>query len=280
MPASWQTSGVRSLTALLRSCHPEPTVAVSAVCTGFAISAGRGWGAGWVAAAVLAGQLSVGWSNDYLDRERDGRTGRTDKPVAAGAVPAVAVRNAAAIALVSGAGLSFGSGPLAAGVHIVGIAAAWAYNLRLKSTLWSPAPYAVGFGALAAFVVLGLPGHPVPPAWLVVAVALLGVGAHFANVLPDLQDDLRTGVRGLPHRLGPRWSAIAAAGFLLAASALLTVGPGDPGALGVTGLAVAAGLVAAVALAARRPGSRAPFRISILIALLDVAALIARGSSF
>src|SRR3712207_7375206 len=32
----------------------------------------------------------------------------------------------------------------------------------------------------------------------------LGVGAHLLNVLPDLEDDAATGVRGLPHVLGPR----------------------------------------------------------------------------
>ena len=39
-----------------------------------------------VVAAVLAGQLSIGWLNDVLDAERDRTAGRADKPVAAGAV--------------------------------------------------------------------------------------------------------------------------------------------------------------------------------------------------
>ena len=55
-----------------------------------------------------------------------------------------------------------------------------------------------------------------------------GAGAHFANVLPDLDDDARTGVRGLPHRLGAARSAVAAAGLLLAATVTLVFGP--PGA--------------------------------------------------
>jgi len=37
-----------------------------------------------------------------------------------------------------------------------------------------------------------------------VAAALLGFAAHFANVLPVLRADAATGVRGLPQRLGPR----------------------------------------------------------------------------
>lgn len=253
---------------------------MTAISTAFAISAGRGWGSWWVLTAVLAGQLSVGWSNDYLDRARDVATGRPDKPVAAGAIPADLVRNSAVLALIVGSGLSFGSGVPAAVAHIAGILAAWSYNLRLKSTLFSPLPYAIGFGGLAAFVILGLPGHPTPPAWLVLAVAMLGVGAHFANVLPDLQDDLSTGVRGLPHRLGARTSAGAAAVFLLCASALLALGPGDPGPLEVAGLIVAVALVIGVLVTGRQEGSRMPFRLSMLIALLDVIELIARGASF
>jgi 4-hydroxybenzoate polyprenyltransferase len=266
---------------LALACHPEPTVAVTALFTGFAAAAGRGAGTWWVAAAVLAGQLSVGWSNDYLDRSRDARTARPDKPIAAGAVPARLVGAAALLALLAAVPLSFGSGWRAAAAHLAGVAAAWAYNLRLKGTVASALPYAVGFGGLPAFVVLGLAGHPTPPVWLVVAGALVGVGAHFANVLPDLADDLRTGVRGLPHRLGAAVSAGLAAAFLLAASLVLAFGPGRPRAvlLGVVG-AGAVALLAATVLTARRPESRAAFRVTILVALVDAALLISRGTSF
>ncbi len=57
--------------ALLRCSHPGPTAAVTLFATVLAIGAGRGWGSVWIMAAVLAGQLSVGWLNDYLDAERD-----------------------------------------------------------------------------------------------------------------------------------------------------------------------------------------------------------------
>ena len=82
------------------------------------------------------------------------------------------------------------------------VAAAWAYNLGLKSTVWSWVPYAVAFGGLTVFVALA--DDAAPPWWWPVGAALLGVGAHLLNVLPDLDDDAATGVRGLPHRLGPR----------------------------------------------------------------------------
>jgi heme o synthase len=277
--ATAEASGwVARALALARACHPEPTVAVTAVSVALAVSVGRGVaGAAAVGAAVLAGQLSVGWSNDYLDRERDVRAGRADKPVADGRVAAPTVRVAAALAAVATVPLSLLSGWLAGTLHILAVASAWSYNLRLKATPFSVVPYAVSFGLLPAFVTTGLPGRPVV-GWLVGAGALLGSGAHFANVLPDLDDDLRTGVRGLPHRIGAGASRVAAAALLLAASGVLAFGPpGPPGLLGV-GAVVAAGAVGVGGfVAGRQPGSRAAFRAVMIVAALDVLLLLATG---
>jgi 4-hydroxybenzoate polyprenyltransferase len=270
----------RSFGGLVRACHPEPTAAVTGITTAFALAAGRGAGAAWVAVAALAGQLSVGWSNDFLDRHRDAAAGRRDKPIASGDIPAGLVRTAAAVALVAAVPLSLASGWRAAIAHLLGIAAAWSYNLGLKATPFSPVPFAVGFGGLPAFVILGLPGHPSPPVWTILAGALLGMGAHFANVVPDIADDLRHGVVGMPHRLGARGSILTAGALLLAASAVLALGPTDgPGVVGAIGLAAAAALLVAGLAAARRPGSRLPFRIAMTVAVLDVALLIARGQA-
>jgi 4-hydroxybenzoate polyprenyltransferase len=242
-----------------------------------------------VAAAALAGQLSVGWSNDWIDRERDARAGRSDKPVARGVLPSRAVAAAAFGALALAVPLSFLSGWRAALTHLVALAAAWAYNLRLKETVLSPLPYAVAFGLLPAFVVLGLPEHPPPPGWLVVAGALLGVGAHVANVLPDIADDLAAGVRGLPHRLGLVRSRRLAALLLLAASAVLVLGPpGPPRPLPLAGLGAAAAVVAVGVLLGHRvprrvpagaAESRAPFLVALAVAVLDVALLLATGGA-
>ena len=54
----------RTVLGLARACHFQPTVAVVAVTTALAALAGRGAvGCVAVAVAVLAGQLSTGWSN-------------------------------------------------------------------------------------------------------------------------------------------------------------------------------------------------------------------------
>ena len=118
-----------------------------------------------------------------------------------------------------GAALARRAASAPASCTCVCVAAGWAYNLGLKRTWWSWLPYAVAFGALPAFVSLAGPDGEAPPWWWPVAGALLGVGAHLLNVLPDLADDEATDVRGFPHRLGPRRIPGVAAAVLLGASA-------------------------------------------------------------
>lgn len=194
--------GERWALGLVRACHFQPTLAVVAMTTALAALAGRGTaGCAAVAVAVLAGQLSTGWSNDWFDAARDLATGRTDKPIVSGAVRVGTVRVAACTALVASVPLSLLSGWRAATVHLVAIASAWAYNMGIKATLASPLPYALSFGLLPAFVTLGLPGHPWPRPAIMLATALLGVGAHFINTLADREDDARSGITGLPQRM-------------------------------------------------------------------------------
>lgn len=280
------TTGRRSLTprllpALVRASHPEPAAAVTLVAGALAVAAGRGAaGALLVVLAFAAGQLSVGWSNDWLDAARDARSGRPDKPVARGTLPVATVRRAALAAAALCVPLSLATGLLAGLVHLVAVAAAWGYNARLKATALSWAPYALAFGLVPSVVTLGLPGRPWAAWWATAAGALLGVGAHLANALPDLEDDLAEGVRGLPHRLGAAASSALSAVLLLAATALLVVGPGTGGALPLAALAAAAVVTGAgLALTLRRPGSRAAFRAAIVVALLGVALLVHRGSA-
>ncbi|MFJ2558559.1 MULTISPECIES: UbiA family prenyltransferase [unclassified Streptomyces] len=273
VPERWP----RSAGALLRACHPGPTAVVTLLVAGLAVAAGQdGPGCVLVTAAVLAGQLSIGWSNDAVDAVRDGAAGRTAKPVAGGAVTARTVRGAALVALALCVPLSLLYGALAGVVHLVGVAAGWAYNLGVKATAASWLPYAIGFASLPAFVTLGLPGRPPPAWWVVAAAALVGVGAHLGNVLPDIADDLAAGVRGWPQRLGPAAVRLLLPAPLVAATALLALG--GPGAAGVLALAVALVTAAGGALLGRhRP--RAPFLAAVLVAVVDVALLLWRGTA-
>jgi 4-hydroxybenzoate polyprenyltransferase len=272
-----QTYLMRTALGLLRACHPEPTIAVTAVAALLALATGRGLtGALAVAAAVLASQLAVGWCNDAVDAARDIRVGRPDKPIVAGVVSRRTVAIAAATAAVLTIPLALLSGFGAGSVAVVGLTSGLLYNWPLKSTVASVLPYAVSFAALPAFVVLGVSR---PPWWLIAAGALLGAGAHFANVLPDLDDDARTGVRGLPHRMGAGTSVAVAGVLLFAATAALAFGPPGPpswaGTWAFAGAAVVLGVGGYVA--SRHPTSRAAFRSVLLVALLDVALLLSAG---
>ena len=272
--------GPLPLLPLLRASHFQPTVAVTAIATALAVAVGRRGGALWVGAAVLSGQLSVGWSNDWLDRDRDRRAGRLDKPVASGEVAAGTVGLAAALAAAACVPLSLASGWRAGLLHLGEVAAAWGYNAGLKGTVLSPLPYALAFGALPAFVTLGLPGHPLPPAWAWCAAALLGVGAHFVNTLPDLEEDARAGVRGLPHRLGRDVSLLVGAALLAAAAVVVALAPsGGPGP--VVGVLAAAALAAVVGVVveARAGRERRAWTLTLCTAVITVVLLLAQGPS-
>ncbi|MFC4033208.1 UbiA family prenyltransferase, partial [Streptomyces polygonati] len=268
--------------ALLRACHPEPTVAVTALITALAAASGRSpLGCLLVASAVLTGQLSVGWCNDLVDLGRDTAAGRQDKPLVAGRTTARTVAVATGCALALCVPLSLASGFAAGAAHLIGVAAAWGYNLGVKRTAASWLPYALAFGLLPAFVALGLPGHPWPPAWSVAAGALLGTGAHFTNVLPDIDADLTSGVRGLPQRLGRRRTRALAPLPLFAASVLLVLAPpGRIGPAGWTGLGVTAALTVATVLPARAGRrSRLPFLTTLAMTATAVTLLLMHGGS-
>jgi 4-hydroxybenzoate polyprenyltransferase len=161
--------------------------------------------------------------------------------------------------------LSLASGLPAAAVHLAAIASATAYNLRLKATWLSAVPYALSFGLLPAFVTLGLSPPHWPPAWVMLAAALIGVGGHFAQARPDVEHDRRQGVRGLPERTGDRGSAIAAAAFLAAGAAVIALASRN--GLPLVALVPAAG--AAIATA------RLAFLLTLLTAIVCVLAFVA-----
>jgi 4-hydroxybenzoate polyprenyltransferase len=158
-----------------------------------------------VAATILTGQLTVGWINDVVDRERDKAVGRTDKPVALGWIDPGTVNFATAVAFLLVVPLSMANGTAAGIAHIAAVLSAWMYNFWFKLTVFSWVPYAVSFGLLPAFLSYGGLGggmHGAPPTVaMTMLAALLGIGIHFLNTLPDLVEDNETGVRHLPLRI-------------------------------------------------------------------------------
>ncbi len=269
-----------SASALARACHPGPTVAVTLLATLLALRADLpATEVVVLTGAVLAGQLVIGWANDAVDAGRDRRVGRRDKPVATGEVGVRTVVTAAVVALVACVALSAALGWQAGLCHVVLlVGSGLAYDLGLKATVWSWLPYGVAFGSLPAVPTLAQQPPSAPAWWAVAAGAALGTGAHLVNVLPDLDDDAATGVRGLPHRLGARASQVGAALLLLAASAVLVLGPDDAGSAPAAAGTVALVLCAALAGGVVTTRGRTPFRLAVLMALTDVVLLTtARG---
>ena len=262
---------------LIRCSHPEPVFAVTAACAVLAAVAGRGWiGTLLVVAAVLPGQLFVGWSNDLLDLEVDRRAGRRDKPLANGEVAPGTVRVAIVIALVSTVIASFANGLAAGAVHLAAVGAATLYNRGVKATVFSALPYAFAFGAVPSFVTLGLAPPRFAPAWATIAAAALGAGAHFTQALADIESDTELGVGGLPARVGPTASLVAAA-LLLGVSALAALlGPGQPGKVQLVGLVLATGLVGGILVTGLGGRRRVAFRLTLAAA--GAIALIFVGS--
>lgn len=251
--------------ALLRATHLAPTVAVTTFAAVLAAAAGRGTaGTALVAAAVLAGQCSIGWANDYVDRHRDRRVGRRDKPIVTGRVDERTVGAGAVLALAAAVPLSFASGAAAGAAHMAAVGLGWAYDLGLKATAASVLAYAGAFGLLPVFVSLGPPVATAGPWWWAGGGALLGAGAHFLNALPDLDDDAATAVRGLPQRMGAAGSLVTGTALVGAGVAAVGLGPaGAPHGVRLAALAVGMASVLAALVAGLSGRRRLAFPLAI-----------------
>jgi 4-hydroxybenzoate polyprenyltransferase len=271
--------GLRRASALARSTHPGPGIAVSVVAALLGVAVGlEPWRVAVLGVAMLLDQTSVGLSNDWIDADRDRTVGRTDKPVARGEIPVGVVRVAAWLAAAAALLLTLPLGFAATAAHAVALGSAWAYNAALKNSPVSVLPYALSFGLLPAIASLARPVPVFPVWWACAAGALLGIAAHFANVLPDLDDDRETGIRGLPHRLGLRASIVITWVALVLAAGAIALGSAGS-AISLTGFAVSLVIgVTGLVLALRRGVGRWLFRLVIAAALIDVAMLVLAGS--
>ena len=268
---------------LFASSHPGPTVTVTVLAAVTAAAVGHPvWLVVLVALTVVAGQLSIGLANDWIDAERDRAVGRSDKPVAQGLIAVTTVRTAAFVTAGLSVVLSLLLGPVAAVAHLVLVAAGWAYDAGLKRTVWSVVPFVVAFGLLPAVAVAAGAGGAWPTWWALATGAVFGVAIHCTNVLPDLVEDAATGVRGFPHRLGLRGAGVVAFGALVVAALLVLGGQvlGDdpvrgPGVvLAVTGTVVVLVLaVVGIRLVLAGRASRTLFRLVIASSLVLVVEL-------
>ena len=218
---------------LALACHPGPTVAVTVFAVAMAAGAGAPAPHDRPGRCRDPGRAAVGRLVERLDRRRTATppSAAPDKPVGAGRLAVSTVRTAA---LVARGGVRASSRWRSAG------APGWCTwrpsRRRGRTTSGSRAPSGRGRRTRSRSASCRWPSrsrcpvHPVAAWWAMAAGALLGIGAHGANVVPDLQDDRATGVRGLPHRVGGTATSIGTALALVAATVLRRAGAAGPAA--------------------------------------------------
>lgn len=198
------------MVGLLKASHFGPTVLVVSISyilsrTQFPISDSL-----FIALAILLGQLVVGWSNDLIDFPRDKAALGSKKPLVAGTITQATLRISIVAALLSALIVSLLSplGVNGTAIHFLGLLSATAYNLKLKSTLLSVAPYIFSFGALPWAIYIAAGSRP--PTWLVLGFIFISSAFHFLNVLKDIDLDIAQGIMGLPQVLGRSKSIVMA----------------------------------------------------------------------
>jgi 4-hydroxybenzoate polyprenyltransferase len=201
--------------ALLKAAHFWPTLLVVAISFLLALLVFSWVDSLRIAVAIFAGQLVVGWSNDVIDYPLDKAANRLKKPLVSGKITIEYLQKCILLALLIALVLSMMSpfGLKGTLLHFLGILSATAYNLKLKSTIFSPLPYIISFGSLPWAIYLS--ADKTPPLWLFLCFIFFSTAFHFLNVLKDLKWDLNQGVNGLPQRLGRKNSIALASLFIV-----------------------------------------------------------------
>ena len=240
-----QPTITEKIVGALNATHLPPCLAVTAISGLMAYYSGVRSGIFLVVPAVLLGQFSVGWCNDYLDRKDDALAKRLEKPLVSGVIKASTVRNLSIAALLISITLSFTYSLPAGFVHAAALASAYLYNFRLKNSPLSIATYMFSFGLLPVFVALGNPSPFIPAYWMILASAMLGAGVHFQNVIPDFEVDKIAGVKGLPHYFSYDQALLLGSVFLVLSAASIGFGVGSIGTI-VTWVALGSFAIIAV----------------------------------
>jgi len=253
------------LRSLLRASHLGPTLAVTLV--SFLLASALWWEgpAYFISFGVFLGQLLVGWTNDLNDYQDDLKHNRIGKPLVSGELTKTsllrAVKITTPIAVVFNL---FGPLGIKGGLlYLFGVGMGVTYNFYFKSTLLSPLPYALAFAAFVSSIVIATDQNV--PIWLVLAGALFGVAAHFANVLKDLDQDLTSGIKGLPQRLGKKKTRVICGALLIALT--LTLNSANPNQV-----LLIVGLIGAALTTLS--SSKLIFKVLMITAIVDVILLL------
>lgn len=225
-------------------------------------------------AMVLCSQFGVGAFNDYCDAGLDALS-KPGKPIPAGLVPHQGALAAAAVFVLLTLALaaSFGAASLALGS--LATVAGLLYDFPLKRTAFSWLPYVLGLPVLPLWAWSAVGVLPDAARWAYPVGALLALGLHLANALPDDAADRAAGTGGLVQLIGRGYSVLLLFGSFGLASGLAMVllwstDSPMPGARALYLLGVAVGTTALL-LAARSASSRAAFKLlAVGCALLAV----------
>jgi 4-hydroxybenzoate polyprenyltransferase len=234
--------------------HPGPSLLVTLVFVAIAGLAGRGvpdvTRVLQLVGTMLPIQLCIGVINDVVDLPADA-VAQPYKPLVRG----VLGRSTAAwIGIVLGAvgiGVAATINFATLGLGAAALGAGLTYDLGLRRTILSWVPW---WGGMAVLPLAASASAGAIPARLLIVIplsALIAVGLHLANSLPDIDADRLAGVRSLPVVVGvrmARWAGPAA----LAVAGLLALVPAIPlsqaGPLLFAGVAVLTCALVAVAL--------------------------------
>jgi 4-hydroxybenzoate polyprenyltransferase len=172
-------------------------------------------------AAHAAMQFSISMINDYCDRALDAAS-KPGKPIVRGLVMP---REALIVGIVMGVlmvVLLLPLPPLALVVSLCYLALGQAYNLGLKSTVWSGCIFALMTALIPLYIFAGVGRTSSLAFWFVLVGFLLGVALNVANSLPDLEGDAAGGARTLAVVLGLRRSFLVSP--LIIAALIVLIG--------------------------------------------------------
>ena len=251
--------------SLLKASHLGPTLAVTLV--SFLLATALWWEgpAYFISFGVFLGQLLVGWTNDLNDYQDDVKHNRIGKPLVSGELTKTSLLRAVKITTPIAVVVNL-FGPLGikgGSLYLFGVGMGVAYNFYFKSTVLSPLPYALAFAAFVSSIVIATDQNV--PIWLVLAGALFGVAAHFANVLKDLDQDLTSGIKGLPQRLGKKKTRVICGALLIALT--LTLNSANPNQV-----LLIVGLIGAALTTLS--SSKWIFKVLMITAIVDVILLL------
>ena len=251
--------------SLLIASHLGPTLAVTLV--SFLLATALWWEgpAYFISFGVFLGQLLVGWTNDLNDYQDDLKHNRIGKPLVSGELTKTSLLRAVKITTPIAVVVNL-FGPLGikgGSLYLFGVGMGVAYNFYFKSTVLSPLPYALAFAAFVSSIVIATDQNV--PIWLVLAGALFGVAAHFANVLKDLDQDLTSGIKGLPQRLGKKKTRVICGALLIALT--LTLNSANPNQV-----LLIVGLIGAALTTLS--SSKWIFKVLMITAIVDVILLL------